>query len=134
ISEGDNQAAQFEAFKKQLIDNESWVFLVSDPVQLVPTHHVQTKDGWIDVSGGKPLPPGAPLGRGDFPDYVDPDPGQTQQMIDGEPQLIRAVGDSIWSIAHFAAMLNNAAQAYALADEELTPVQRSTDSQSPPVT
>ena len=57
---------------------------------------------------------------------TDPDPAKTQKTIDGQHALLRAVGDSIESIGHFTAMLNNAAQLYALADENSTPPQNST--------
>ena len=129
IWEGDNQATAFEEFKRQLTSNESWVFLVSNPKDMTPTRH-KIKPGGEFVDTGVPSPPGSTL-AGDVPNFTDPDPAKTQQMIDSEHQLIRAAGDSIWSIAHFAAMLNNAAQLYALADESVTPAQRSSDSQSP---
>lgn len=105
IDEGETQVSGFESFKKEMTANEKWVFLVSDPDDLVPKQ--QSSSSAMSKEG-----PAVPAEK----HYTDPNPGQTQQIIDGEHALIRAIGDSIHSIGSFTAMLNNAAQFYARAD------------------
>jgi hypothetical protein len=105
-----------------VLDEEKWVFLVSDPHDMEQYHHDYKapppgKAGWI-FGGGQ--------AEGTYADFVDPDPGKTAETIDGQHGLLRAVGDSIEAIGHFAAMLNNAAQLYALADENSCPPSNST--------
>ena len=122
VWEGSWHVDQFEAFKRKVLDQEKWVFLVSDPHDMEPYHHDYKepppgKAGFV-FGGGQP--------EGVYADFVDPDPAKTQQTIDSQHALLRAVGDSIESIGHFTAMLNNAAQLYALADENSTVPQNST--------
>jgi hypothetical protein len=121
IWDGSWQVNQFEAFKKKVLDEEDWVFLVTDPHDIKPYYHrfEPAVGKWENaVHGGQP--------EGVYADYKDPNPEQTQKTIDNQHALLRAVGDSIEAIGHFAAMLNNAAQLYALADENSCPPSNST--------
>ncbi len=122
IWSGSDQVSQFESFKKTVLDEEKWVFLVSDPHDIEPYYHQYKapppgKAGWV-FGGGQ--------AEGVYADYTDPNPDQTAKTIDDQHALLRAVGDSIEAIGHFTAMLNNAAQLYALADENSYPPQGST--------
>jgi hypothetical protein len=122
IWSGSYHIDQFEAFKKNVLGEEKWVFLVSDPHDIEVYHH--------DYKAPPPGKAGFVFGGGQaegmYADFKDPDPAKTQETIDGQHALLRAVGDSIEAIGHFAAMLNNAAQLYALADENSCPPLNST--------
>jgi hypothetical protein len=113
IAEGKHQVSEFETFKQKILNEEKWVFLVSDPHDMDPVYH-KGGHGKADFMGQvKP--------EGTYPDFTDPNPEQTQKTIDGQHSLLNACGGCIESIGHFTAMLNDTAQSYALADEHSFP-------------
>lgn len=107
----------YEEFKKQVLEDEGWIFLVSDSKDMEPYEHE-----------GKPA---KPIGQckscatgqvpGYYADFEDPDPEKTQEQIDGNHALLRAIGDCYAGIGRFTAMLNDSAQLYALSDENSEP-------------
>src|SRR5262249_24416989 len=109
ILSGKWNVEKFEAFKKKVLEEEKWVSLVSDPKDMEPYYHSPHGDTGKDRDNG--------VIGGTYADFTDPDPETTQKTIDSQHGLLRAVGDAYEGIGHYIAMLNNAAQMYALADE-----------------
>ncbi len=122
LAAGSWQVDQFETLKKKVLDEEKWVFLVSDPKDIEPYDHTYQapapgKGGWL--KGGQEA--------GHYADYEDPDPTKTQQMIDNQRALLNATASIIKAIGgNYTALLNNAAQLYALSDENSCPPPDST--------
>jgi hypothetical protein len=109
LTELDRQVGEYEAFKKLMVDTEGWIFLVQKPGALIP-HNQATPNGYTSLSAGYiPDHYGA--------DYTDPDPARTQQIVDSQNALVRAVGDAYHLVGEMAAILNNAAQRYVQADK-----------------
>jgi hypothetical protein len=116
LAEAYSQKSSFQTFKKDLVSDEGWIYLVSNKHDMEVYWHDEklppnTKAGMI-FGGGQ--------AAGNYADFTDPNPSQTQETVDAEHALIRAVGDTIESLAHYPVMLNDAVQLYAYTDEQAT--------------
>ncbi|WP_432990713.1 hypothetical protein [Dactylosporangium sp. CA-233914] len=101
LQELGKQVEDFEGFKKKVLNYGGWVFVAENPGDIgkvVQAQGENNKNGPMDVL------------------WKDPNPAKTQEIVDGQVSLIRAVGDSIELVAQLVVRLNNAAQIYAEAD------------------
>lgn len=108
ISEGKTQVTEFETFKDFVVSEEKWVFLVSNPDDMVKPANQQYH---FNQGGG--------YTTGEY--FQDPNPGKTKEIVDGQRALLRACGDAVFAVGQFTAMLNDAAQYYAEADLKSKP-------------
>lgn len=108
-SELNTQVADYETFKKLIKDTEGWIFLVQTPAAMIP-HEQATPTGYTSLSSGY-----APDSV--TPDFTDPNPDQTQQIVDAQNSLLRTLADSYRLTGEMVALLNNAAQNYVHADK-----------------
>jgi hypothetical protein len=56
-----------------------------------------------------------------YTDTYDDDPAGTQELIDNQERLLRAVADIVEQVGYYTGLLNNAAQYYASADKASFP-------------
>jgi hypothetical protein len=116
LNKTDLAVSDFETFKKDVRDKQSWIFWIDDPSELDPVWHSGGGNGKANTdsgSGGQP--------RGSYPDHTDPDPAGTQQIINGQEEMLRGIGDAIELYGRLVAQLNNAAQLYKKSDDESFP-------------
>lgn len=109
MSELDTQVAAYANFKKLIADTEGWIFLVQNPKSMIP-YKQAIPNGQTSLSAGY-------AGETYKADFTDPDPKTTQDIVDSQNALVRAVGDSYQLVGEMVALLNNAAQNYVQADK-----------------
>jgi hypothetical protein len=106
MTELDKQVGEFDGFKKLIQDTEGWIFLVQNPADLVE-HEEAKPGGYYSPYSGTEWKA----------NYTDPDPKSTQNIVDSQNALVRAVGDAYRLVGEMTALLNNAAQNYVHADK-----------------
>ena len=106
LKEAKTQIDEFEKFKQELIDQESWVFFTGKADDVVPR--------WVPQTGvfGKDRAPEP----AHWEVTKDPDANRTAEIVGGQNALIQGVGSSIHLIGTFSGTLNDAGQMYVAAD------------------
>ena len=121
ISSGLWQVDEFETFKKRVLDEEKWVFLVSDPHDIEVYYHDPKDNRGIPLIGTTCAAMGTCTPTSRTRTRRRPRTPSTVSTLCCARSVTR-----LRASEHFTAMLNNAAQLYALADENSTPPQDST--------
>ena len=111
LKELDRQVDDFEIFKNDVLSKGGWIFYAKNEGAMQDSFERRIHEGgskqskeWVD---GKDLPP-----------HEDPNPEQTQMLVDSQLTLLKSVSGSIQAVAQYVARINNAAQFYAQADKQ----------------
>jgi hypothetical protein len=112
LHETKNQIFLFEAFRDEVVRDESWMFITDDPQKLIPYHHKKKGAAKPETERGLT----GNRDSGTWADVKDPNPENTAEVIASQHDLLQAVGSSIHLIGTFSGLLNDAGQMYAGAD------------------
>ena len=111
LNELNTQVDEFESFKADVLSKGGWIFYAENEGGVQNDREIRSHDGGSHISRhtvrGEDLPP-----------VEDPNPDQTQMLVDTQLSLLKAVGGSIQAVAQYVVRVNNAAQFYAEADKQ----------------
>ena len=117
ILKATNQAIiDFENFKKERLENETWIFFAKTRESTEPYYHKLIDDSNTSTNKVHDGDSSHSQRAGTYADVVDPHPETTAEMVQTQNALIQAIGGAIQRVGQYAGKLNDAAQLYAGAD------------------
>ncbi|MET8525262.1 hypothetical protein [Micromonospora sp. NPDC005172] len=112
LHEAQNQIAQFEAFRDEVVSQESWIFFAENPEALIPHYHENNLDSSSDFTNTNIFS----YPEGTYADAKDSNPEETAKLVHAQNQLLQGCGTAIHLVGTFIGKLNDAGQMYAGAD------------------
>ncbi|MEU0547341.1 hypothetical protein [Micromonospora sp. NPDC005979] len=112
LHEAQNQIAQFEAFRDEVVSQEAWIFFAENAEDLIPHYHENYQDNAGDYTNNNVFE----YPEGTYADAKDGNPEETAKLVHAQNQLLQGCGTAIHLVGTFIGKLNDAGQMYAGAD------------------